>query len=139
MGSGVQHLSERARWHELQSAVSTIVMGRPLGVDVRREVDQARRDFGSPNNPGLAGLVSLPRAGGRRADAPHAHPSTRPTPRVGAATLLRSRPGGHTVPGEPVLYASKPPTRAQTLRRRRRPGRQGPSGRPGPRPWRCGR
>jgi hypothetical protein len=64
MGSGAQHLSERARWHELQSAVSTIVMGRPLGVDVRREVDQARRDLGSPKNPGIAGSVSLPRAVG---------------------------------------------------------------------------
>ena len=64
MGSGAQHLSERARWHQLQSAVSSIVMGRSLGVDVRCAAAQVRLDLGLPQDPGIAVMVSLPRAVG---------------------------------------------------------------------------
>lgn len=64
MGSDVQHVSERARSNESHSAVSTIVMGRPLGVEVHCEVDRGQRDLGPPKHPGIAVVESLPRAVG---------------------------------------------------------------------------
>lgn len=60
MRSRVEEPSERVRWHELQSVLSRIVLGRPLGVDVRREIDQARRDHGSPRDPSLGAVLQLP-------------------------------------------------------------------------------
>lgn len=58
--AGVDQPSERARWHQLQSVLARIVLGRPLGVDVRREIDQARREHGSPQDPGLGVVLRLP-------------------------------------------------------------------------------